>query len=176
MITVRGFLEDNPGEVVTLIIQDEIAVEDTAAVMRAAGLEPYLHVHHEGSRWATLAELIERDERLVVLAENEGPPPAWYHQGFELMQETPFLFREPEDMSCVPNRGDPEASLFQLNHWVQRVAPDRVDAVRVNAHDFIVERVLRCRDERGLLANFVAVNFYNIGDLMGAVDTLNGVG
>jgi hypothetical protein len=62
-----------------------------------------------------------------------------------------------------------------MNHWVQRIAPDRADAVIVNRRDAIVDRALACERERGQLPNYVAVNFANIGDLIGAVDTLNGV-
>jgi hypothetical protein len=94
------------------------------------------------------------------------------------MQETPYRFPQPDDFTCARNRGDPEASLFLLNHWVSRQnsPPDRVTAVRVNTHDVVVERARACQRERGLMPNYIAVDFYNLGDLTGAVDTLNGVG
>lgn len=173
---ITGFLEDNPGEVVTLIVQDAISVEDTEAAFDAAGLEPFLFTHDPDESWPTLREMIDAGERLVVFAEEEGPPPAWYANAFESMQETPFLALTPEALSCRPNRGDPEATLFLMNHWVQRVAPDRADSVTINQREFIVERARECEAERGLLPNFVAVNFYSLGDVMGAVDELNGVG
>lgn len=173
---VTGFLEENPAEVVTLIVQDAISVADTEAAFAAAGLEPYLYTHRPGRPWPTLREMIESDERLVVFAEEEGPPPAWYANAFESMQETPFLALSPEALSCRPHRGDPESTLFLMNHWVQRVAPDRADSALINQRRFIVDRARECEEERGLLPNYVAVNFYSIGDLMGAVDELNGVG
>lgn len=176
MVDVREFLEDNPHDVVTLIIQDAITPEDTEAVMREAGLEPFLHVHDPNRPWATYDELIDAGERLVVFAEEASPPPAWYLNAWDVMQETPFTVLAPDRFTCEENRGDPEASLFLLNHWVQRIAPDRVDAVVVNAHDVIVDRARQCAAERGLMPTFIAVNFYNLGDLMAAVDTLNGVG
>jgi hypothetical protein len=176
--TVREFLEENPDEVVTVIIQDEISPAETAEAFGAAGLDPYLHEHGPGTRWATLGELIDRGERLVVFAENQGPPPIWYQRAFEHMQDTPFGFPRPEDFSCDVNRGDPDASLFLLNHWVtrQNAAPDRATAAGVNGHDVIVERARACQRERGLVPNYIAVDFYNLGDVTGAVDTLNGVG
>jgi hypothetical protein len=176
--TVREFLEENADEVVTVIIQDAISPAETAEAFGAAGLDPYLHEHEPGTGWATLGELIDRGERLVVFAENEGPPPGWYHRAFELIQDTPYKFPQPEDFTCTVNRGDPDAPLFLLNHWVSRrnAAPDRATAVGVNGHDVIVERARACGRERGLMANYIAVDFYNLGDLPGAVDTLNGVG
>jgi hypothetical protein len=175
--TVREFLDENADEVVTVIVQDAISPAETAEAFAAAGLDPYLHEHQPGSRWATLGELIDRGERLVVFAENEGPPPSWYHRAFEHIQETPYGFPRPEDFTCTANRGDTDASLFLLNHWVSRrnAAPDRATAAGVNGHDVIVERARACRRERGLTPNYVAVDFYNLGDVTGAVDTLNGV-
>ena len=176
--TVEEFLDENPDEVVTLIVQDAISPAETAEAFDAAGLRAYLHEHESGTPWATLGELIDRGERLVVFAENESPPPGWYHHAFEYMEDTPYQFPQPEDFTCARNRGDPDASLFLLNHWVSRVnsAPDRATAVDVNGHDFIVDRARACERERDLMPNFIAVDFYGLGDLTGAVDTLNGVG
>jgi hypothetical protein len=176
LVTVREFLQGNPAEVVTLIVQDAIPADETAAEVRRAGLAPYLHTHEAGERWATLGELVERGERLVVFAEDQGPPPAWYHHAFDHMQDTPYRFEQPGDLSCEPNRGDPDATMFLLNHWVQRIVPDRATAAEVNRHDVIVDRADRCEHERGLRTTFVAVDFYGLGDLFDAVDTLNGVG
>jgi hypothetical protein len=47
--------------------------------------------------------------------------------------------------------------------------------VQVNAEDVIVDRARSCERERGRMVNYVAVDFSELGDLMGAVDTLNGV-
>jgi len=62
-----------------------------------------------------------------------------------------------------------------MNHWIQRVAPDRVDSVEINRLDVLVDRARQCERERGRLPNYLAVNFYNIGDVVEAADTLNGV-
>lgn len=173
---VRAFLDANPDEVVTLIVQDETPSEDTVAEFAAAGLEPFLYVHDDAAGWPTLGEMIDDGERLVVFAENGRPPPDWYHPAFDHMADTPFGFAAPEEMSCEPNRGPPDAPLLLMNHWLSPAAPDRQAATVVNAHDAVVERARRCERERGRLPNFVAVDFYGIGDVLEAVDTLNGVG
>jgi hypothetical protein len=63
-----------------------------------------------------------------------------------------------------------------MNHWVRRRAPDRADARALNARDAIVTRARTCAATRGQLPDFIAVDFFSLGDLMGAVDELNGVG
>jgi len=173
---VRDFLVANPTDVVTLIIQDDITPAETADAFDTAGLTRFVHTQHPGAPWPTLGEMIDRGERLVVFAENEDPPPPWYANAFVAMQETPFLFLSPGQFSCATNRGDPRAPLFLMNHWIQRIAPDRTDAVRVNRLDVLVDRARQCQQERGLRPNFLAVNFYDIGDVVRAADVLNRVG
>ncbi len=172
---MKQFLDDNPDEVVTLFIEDDISDEDTEAAFEASGLFDEVYVHDPDEGWPTLGEMIDRDERLVVLAEQSGPPPTWYHHGFDLVKDTPYKFESADDFSCEPNRGPEDADLFLMNHWLDATAADRADTAEVNAYDVLVDRARRCEKERGQMVNFVAVNFYSIGDLLEAVDTLNGV-
>ena len=64
---------------------------------------------------------------------------------------------------------------FQMNHWLEQVVPSPSDAARVNARGFLLDRARRCERRRDHIPNVVAVNFYASGDLMGAVDAINGV-
>jgi hypothetical protein len=50
-----------------------------------------------------------------------------------------------------------------------------VDAAVLNDYDFLLDRALKCAEERGQIPNFVGVNFYLNGDLFDVVDELNGV-
>ncbi len=175
---VRRFLATNPGEVVIVFIQDEAPAEDIAAAFVEAGLERYAYAHPgRTAPWPTLGELIDRNERLIIMTENADRAPApWLHRGFELTQETPFAFRSVGDLSCEPNRGAPDAPLFLVNHWIEDVAPSPEDAELLNAREVLLPRMRECATERGLTPNLVAVNFSRSGDLLAVVDELNGVG
>jgi hypothetical protein len=173
---IRHFLDQNPNEVVTLILQDEIATLDSVTAFVEAGLDRLVYVGAPGDEWPTLGELIDSGQRLVVFSEQHGPPPSWYRNAFATMQDTPLDARTPDDLSCRPNRGPIDAPLFLLNHWIQRKAPDRADAVTINSKQFILERVRRCEQLGRPRANFIAVDFFSLGDVLGAVDELNGVG
>jgi hypothetical protein len=89
--------------------------------------------------------------------------------------ETPYTFVTNDDFSCAVNRGGEDKQFFLLNHWIQRGSPNRVDASIVNEYDFLLNRARQCAEERGKLPNFVAVNFYQNGDVFRVVDELNGV-
>ena len=47
-------------------------------------------------------------------------------------------------------------------------------AKKVNAYDFLMDRVQQCEAERHKFPTIVAVNFYHQGDLLRVVDTING--
>jgi hypothetical protein len=134
-----------------------------------------VYTHQADEDWPTLGQLIEADQRLVVFSEVEAAAPAWNHPAFRFIQDTPFLARSVEDLSCDRARGETSATLFLMNHWVSRTAPDRADAQTINAREAIVGRARACETARGQLPDFVAVNFFSLGDLLGAVDELNGV-
>jgi hypothetical protein len=177
---VHRFLVRNPEEVVVLSIQDEISAADTAAMLRTSGLDDEVYLGHAGRPWPTLRELIDRDERVLVFAENQAGGAPWIHHQPAVVQETPFRFRTVEELeapaSCEPNRGGTAGSLLLVNHWVDTAPAPRVTiARRVNAHDFLADRVSRCRARRHMLPNLVAVDFYRQGDAARVVDELNRV-
>lgn len=169
------WLRENPREVVFMVIQDEISAADMQENMEASGLVELIYTHPERAPWPTLRELIDQNKRLIVMAENEGPPPDWYTNAWTVTEETPYTFIIPEQFSCEPNRGGTGKPFFLLNHWIQRGSPNRVDAAIVNEYDFLLSRARQCAEERGQMPNFVAVNWYSQGDLFDVVDTLNGV-
>jgi len=174
---VADWLETNPREVVTLFVQDQVSPADTAELIEQAGLLRYVYTPLAKDEWPTLGQMVESGKRLVVLMEAHGGGTAypWLLQGFDWVQDTPFLFRSPDQFSCAENRGGPEAPLFLVNHWITDKAQEVTNAETVNARDVLLPRLEQCRAERGLLPNFVAVDFYDRGDLMPVVDTLNGL-
>ncbi len=175
---IRRFLGSNPGEVLIVFIQDEAPAEDIAAAFAEAGLERYAYAHpRRDAPWPTLGELVERNQRLIVLTENaERAPVPWLHRGFELAQETPFAFHSVDDLSCEPNRGPADAPLFLVNHWIEDISPNPQDAELLNAREVLLPRLRECAAARGLTPNLVAVNFYRSGDLFAVIDEINGVG
>jgi hypothetical protein len=178
---VRQFLDKHPDEFLIMVIEDYIDPEDVEKAFQDSGLVRYAYVHERNTPFPTLRELIVSDRRILVMAENDngGGSIPWYHDGFELMQETPYTFdsadalRDPR--SCKPNRGTADSPLFQFNHWVEKLPRSPDLGAEVNAYDFLIERARECRRRRGLLPNLVAVDFYDEGDIFEASRNLNGL-
>jgi hypothetical protein len=178
---VREFLDTHPDEFVVLFIEDVVSPKDVAPAFEESGILRYAYVHKRAAPFPTMRELIEADERLFVLGESQsgGAEFPWYHDGFELVQETPYTFHSPKELakaaSCNPNRGTPDSPTFQINNWVEKIPRDPDLAREVNEYDTLLERARLCEKRRGLLPNIIAVDFYDQGDLFGVANELNGL-
>ncbi|MFW6690996.1 hypothetical protein [Streptomyces sp. MAR4 CNX-425] len=172
---IGDWLEQHPSDVVTLVIQDGISGTATRTAMRRAGLTDLVYTPDDDpdEPWPTLGEMIDEDRRLVVFAEKADGPAPWYRNFYRYGMETPFSFRTPADMTCDPNRGGDDKRLFLMNHFITNNGGSRLDAGRINARDFVLDRVRACERARGRPVNLVAVDYATIGDARGAVRVLN---
>jgi hypothetical protein len=172
---VREFLVANPGEVLIFVIQDEsVAPTDIQRCFQESGLEEFVYRGEAKPPWPTLRQMVESDQRVLVLAENQSAGVPWYHPAFEVLQETPYTFHDPSEFSNRENRGGAGGSLLLLNHWIESTPmPKPSNAAIVNAHDALLSRVRSCERERRHLVNLVAVDFYGVGDLVSVVRELN---
>jgi hypothetical protein len=175
MKRVRAWMADHPRDVVTFIVQDTVTPADTAEVFRKAGLLPYVYTPLADRAWPTLGQMIESGQRLVVMMENRsgGKRYPWLLDAFHWVQDTPYDFPRASDFSCARNRGPADASVFLLNHWITDKKREVSNATEVNARDILLPRAEQCEAERGLRPTFIAVDFYDRGDLFGVVNTLN---
>jgi hypothetical protein len=173
---IRDFLVENPGEVLVIVFEDYVAPEEVAQAFEESGLLRLVYRGPVERPWPTLRQLIAKDERVVVFAEKNAAGVPWYHQAFEVIQETPYHFEAPEELSCAVNRGGTEGSLFQINHWIDTTpTPRPSNAEIVNAREFLLDRARQCQGERGMLPNILAVDFALTGDVVGAAAELNGL-
>lgn len=169
---IEAFLAAHPREVLTIIYQDDADQADVVADLEASGLVDRAYVH-EGGAWPTLGEMIDAGTTLVITAENGGAPPPWYHHVWDEAWDTGYTWMSIDAFDCEPNRGAPDHALFLLNHWVSNATglPDAGAASEANALSTLLARVQACPR----LPTFLAVDYYDQGDLFAAVASLNGL-
>jgi hypothetical protein len=174
--TIVDFLVANPGELIAIIYQDDVAAADLALDFAATGADALTYAHPPGTAWPTLGELVEADTRLLITVEQGGAPPDWHQHVWDLAWDTHYAEMDPADMSCELNRGSPDNDLFLMNHWVsnQLGLPSPDGAEIVNQYDFLLARSQECAALWDHPPNFIAVDYYDRGDLFAVVDTLNG--
>ena len=182
---IHDFLVANPGEVLVIINEDYVTPKDFVAAVEKAGLGELAYAPPASGAWPTLRQMIDRNQRVVFLAENRAGSAPWYQLAYDgNTEETPFAFSKVSQLtdpaklpaSCEPNRGGTDAPLFLMNHWITTTPVIRPsDAAKVNAYRPFMRRARECRRLRSHLPNLLAVNFYREGDLFRVVDTLNGL-
>lgn len=174
---VRDFLATHPYEVLIISIEDDASPQDTAKLFDESGLLNYVY-RGPLRPMPTLRELIESGERLIVMGEDDVGAVPWFRQQFDLVQETPYRFRNLSELerpaSCDPERGQRGNPFFLLNHWIDTSPAPRVTlARRANSRRVLLGRARNCQRLRGALPNLAAVDLYREGDLFAVVSELN---
>jgi hypothetical protein len=172
---IARFMRHNPDEVVTIIFEPYVDPAQIRDALVAVGLDTQLHVQDPAQPWPTLRQLIERHQRLVVFTEHDGGAFPWFHDVWQFAWDTNWEFYRPEDMNCNPNRGSVANGLFIFNNIMVTDDDAEAFAHQINVNPFLLGRAQECQDASGKRANFVTVDYYDVGDLFSVVRTLNGL-
>ena len=174
MVEVRKFLEANRGEVVILFIEPYVGPQDIEKVFQESGLLRYVETLDRDSPMPTLGELVSRNKRVIVLTEKDadGTVP-WYLDGFSFVQDTPLGATKVKQLSCDLERGDVDSPFLMINHWADIFPPRSSPNEPFQTEKEIVGRAKRCQRKRGLPVSLIAVDHYELGALIPAVDRLN---
>lgn len=177
---VRRFLESHPDEVVTLLAESAVTPQQVAETFTAAGLTRYLFTYEPTRGWPTLRDLIVADTRLVVFNDSQDPGrPAWQHFMWQHIVDTDYNITDAKQFSCAPYRGKPENALYFLNQFIYKslggdlVVPDKALSVQANDRGLVLQRARGCWQQLGKVPNFIYVDWYGQGDVVGAVNALN---
>ena len=151
-----------------------MSAADVQATLRAAGLDPLLATPPaSGQPWPTLRQMIEEHHTLVAFTQDADLTSGPVRNFYALAAETPYEAATVTALTCAQGRGPVSAPLFLVNNWLTTAAPSRSAALRVNNLAFLLSRVERCQEQRGMRANFVAVDFAQIGQPLKVIDALN---
>jgi hypothetical protein len=172
---IRKFLDENRGEVVILFIEPYVRPAEIAKVFERSGLDRYVVTLARDEPLPTLGQLVRRNRRVVVFTEKDadGTVP-WYLDGFSFVQDTPLGATKVGQLSCKRERGDADSPLAMLNHWADVFPPRRGANVPFQRRQVIVDRAHRCARKLGVTVNLIPVDHYDVGDLIPAVEELNG--
>lgn len=180
---MAAFLRRNPGAVLLVVNQDEVAPSAFIRTVKDSAIAPYLYRGATTGPWPTLRTMIAKRQRVVMLAERRAAGAPWLHRAYAgTMQETPYSWPDETVLtdparaaeSCVPNRGGTTGPLFLLNHWSPPFGANEAAVTRVNARPVIVARARACALARGKMPTVIAVDMSRSGDVVGAVRELNG--
>lgn len=175
---IKTFLDNNPNEIVTIILECYVSSNDIENEINQSGLSNYLYSYN--STWTTLQNMIDNNNRLVIFSDvdDANNTQSWYHYVWDHAVETHYSVSTINDFTCDFNRGDPTNDLFILNHFVTDanlgygLYNESLDA---NTNPFFITRALDCQNQTNKFPNFVTVDFYELGDGLAVVDQLNNI-
>ena len=177
---IKTFLDNNPNEVVTIILECYVTANDIENEVNQSGLSSYLYTHNNSIGWPTLQNMIDNDNRLVIFTDvdDASSSQSWYHYAWDYAVETHYSVNTINDFTCDFNRGDPVNDLFIFNHFVTDATLGYGlynESNDVNANPFFINRALDCQSQTNKFPNFVTVDYYELGDGLAVIDQLNGL-
>ncbi|KAJ2554913.1 hypothetical protein EV175_002429 [Coemansia sp. RSA 1933] len=200
----KTFMDANPREVITFIIENVsgFTSDQLRPSFEQSGLDKYAYVpafaprsSHSGYPWPTLAELIDRNQRLVVFMDDKANTsvvpyimPEW-----DYIVEIPYANINPvKSFPCNQDRprdGIPR-DLLVLNHFVYNrvtIAGKNIDSpanpAQIEEHGYNTLKSLSthldsCKSTWGSrVFNYITLDYYDIGDggIFEAVKKINGL-
>lgn len=173
---ILDFLNNNPDEFLFITIEGSASNSEIATGFNSAGLTPFLYQHTLGEIWPTLGELIQNNQRLIVMTDNSGASLPGYHHLWTFAQDTEYDFATTSDFNCNYLRGNINSDLFLVNHFLTVGSPQPLSAGSTNDWNLVLNRARQCGSSRNLHPNLLYIDFFNSGDVFRAADTLNQIG
>ncbi|KAL1801639.1 hypothetical protein ACET3X_001981 [Alternaria dauci] len=199
LATVKGWLASHPYEVIAIMMgnnngQDtKIPATDYVAPFRDSGIMEYVWTPPSATlnltEWPTLAEMIIRNKRVVVMLDYNADQTQvpWLLSEFNYQWQTPFSPTNPA-FPCTQERPPNQAEdvshdrMYVMNHNLNiEVSLPGVSSILIPAYSLLDQvnavsgngsvglNVQNCETMWGRPPNWILVDYYNFGNFNGSV-------
>ena len=199
LATVKGWLDSNPYEVIAIIMGNNngqstrIPATDYVAPFEDSGIMKYLWTPPSSTMnltdWPSLAEMIIRNKRVVVMLDygTDQSQVPWLLSEFDYQWETPFSPTNPA-FPCTQERPPNQTEdvsrnrMYMMNHNLNiEISLAGLSDILIPAYSLLDEvnsvsgngslglNVQNCEAMWGRPPNWLLVDYYNFGDFNGSV-------
>ncbi len=174
---IKKFMDQNPGEVVTIFLEYYEGSARVPELIAESGLAALALPHKKGEQWPTLRQMIESGRRLVVFSTDAADPAKypWYLSTREFSVWSPYFAEKPKELSCGSGLIKRADQIYVMPNFLTNPVANPELAKKVNFESFLTRRTSKCAEAVGAVPNFIQIDFYSIGDLIGTVRKLNGI-
>jgi hypothetical protein len=198
LVKIKQFLDTNPHEVVTILLNDFTGDYDQIAkIFEESGILHYAHAQDREAPWPTFKELIQTHKRLIVFTDsvrdpNKIYPYAWLNNrrfferwpGKEHMVSTdiftnPNISLEEWGNFSYKDTEYPQNKILDIIHAVTpHVAGTKRHAAIINERSVLRNRMKRIGEAAQHIPNWISIDFYQYphNDVQDVIDEINGVG
>jgi len=175
---IKKFLEVHRNEVV--MIEFEINDDSLAQLFTSineSGVDKYVYRSTSVTEWPTMQSLIDSDTRLVLFAHGDGMEsckkmacPEGIFYTFDHFQQTNWNDDTCNIKGNAPRQG---TGFFLMNHWMNDEStdlPSPSNAKQFNSYGALKTRIDQCE---GGVPNVIAVDFWDVGDVLAVVKEIN---
>ncbi|KAK9707986.1 hypothetical protein K7432_009900 [Basidiobolus ranarum] len=184
---IKNFLDTNPNEVLTIFMEnyDSFSAAQIAAAFTQAGLQKYA-ASFTSQTLPTLAKMIQNNTRLVIFTDSNADTKTYpfIMNEYDFVWETPFSVGLNTPFTCTVDRPKgQQKAMYVLNHFIFVELNLQGSNIPIPAANFasttnaksLTDHANQCIQERSQMPNFVAVDFYDVGDVFQVVASLNNV-
>ncbi len=175
---LRTFMDSDSNQIVTLLLENYVPSSHLEYLFNQTGMLERAYVHQIGDTWPTLGEMILSNRTLVIFWDgSDDSSYPWLHHAWTHSWDTPYGESDESEMSCQVGRGNGDQPVWHLNNWLSNAfgLSDPLRAESVNNYESLRQRALGCWEEVGNRPTFIAVDWWEDGDVVSVVESLNSV-
>jgi hypothetical protein len=128
--------------------------------------------------------MIALNKRVVMISQNRTSSYGWYPKLTQIGRDTTYEFSRTSLLtdpallwdSCRPTPWGAagRGRILVMQHFVTPTTTgSRSASATVNQRDVVTARALKCRERHGVTPSIILVDYYEFGDIVGAVRALN---
>jgi len=171
---ITQFMHAHPNDVVTIFVDAMVGPNALESVLWESGLLSLAHAQPKNAGWPTLAELNNSGKRLIVFTtEDFGASYPFLHYFANYGWSTSDIDTDAREISCSNVTATIPGSLLLVLHSADHPFVMEKRSERINSNPLFLTSIQRCSSEAHQLPNFVAVDFYTLGDVRAVVQNLN---